>query len=263
MCTHVYIYIDIYIYIHVYIYIYVYALMSVAILAQEYTRQEFVSLAFVATRLQMSDVAPGGLAESVDKVSIEELTSFFEDLSEDNFAKLQAARAIAMFKRRKKVPAAAKRADLEAVPGGVAESVDISSEEELVSDFVDFTEANFVKLQAAITIAMENRSKKKQSRGPVGSAARRGAPWRGAAPPRGPVGGGPPAEGPRGGAARRGAEGDGGEGGDRLGSGHPKRLYKAPTDYTKPQQTIQNPNRIYKAPQSLHKTIKHYTKLSK
>ena len=26
------------------------------------------------------------------------------------------------------------------------------------------------------------------------------------------------------------------------------RLYKAPTDYTKPQQTIQSPNRQYKAP---------------
>ena len=28
-------------------------------------------------------------------------------------------------------------------------------------------------------------------------------------------------------------------GGDRLGLGHLEKLYKAPTDYTKPQQTIQ------------------------
>ena len=30
-----------------------------------------------------------------------------------------------------------------------------------------------------------------------------------------------------------------GPGGDRLGWGHIKRLYKAPTDYTKPQNIIQ------------------------
>ena len=40
------------------------------------------------------------------------------------------------------------------------------------------------------------------------------------------------------------------------GGGSPNRLYKAPTDYTKPQQLIQSPNRQYKA-------AKHYTKLQK
>ena len=41
--------------------------------------------------------------------------------------------------------------------------------------------------------------------------------------------------------------GGGGEGGgDRLGWGHIKRLYKAPQDYTKPRQTIQSPDRQYK-----------------
>ena len=57
---------------------------------------------------------------------------------------------------------------------------------------------------------------------------------------------GRPAEGPRGGEAP--AEG-GGRGGDRLG------LYEAPTDNTKPQQTIQSPRNInlYKAPKRLHK----------
>ena len=60
--------------------------------------------------------------------------------------------------------------------------------------------------------------------------ARRGAPWGGGRPPRGPGGG----------AARRGAwGGKGGEGGDRLESGHP-------------QKTIQSPDKLNKAP-------KHYT----
>ena len=57
------------------------------------------------------------------------------------------------------------------------------------------------------------------------------------------------------GGARRGATaaataavGPGGEGGKGGG--------ESPTDYTKPQQTIQSPNRLYKAP-------KHYTKPAK
>ena len=33
-----------------------------------------------------------------------------------------------------------------------------------------------------------------------------------------------------------------------LGWGHIRILYKAPTDYTKPQKTRQSPNRQYKAP---------------
>ena len=44
---------------------------------------------------------------------------------------------------------------------------------------------------------------------------------------------------------RRGAQGGGG--------GRPKRLYKAPTDYTKPRLTIQIPDRLYKG-------IKYWTK---
>ena len=35
-----------------------------------------------------------------------------------------------------------------------------------------------------------------------------------------------------------------GEGGEA-----PSRLYKAPTDKTKPQQTIKSPDRLYKAPE--------------
>ena len=42
-------------------------------------------------------------------------------------------------------------------------------------------------------------------------------------------------EGERGGGARRGARGE-----------SPKRLYKAPADYTKPQQTIQSPEKTNK-----------------
>ena len=34
----------------------------------------------------------------------------------------------------------------------------------------------------------------------------------------------------------------------RLGWGHTRILYKAPEDYAKPQNTIQNPDRLYKAP---------------
>ena len=57
------------------------------------------------------------------------------------------------------------------------------------------------------------------------------------------------------------AVGPGVEGGDILGWGHIRILYKAPTgytklqkDYTKHQQTIQSPDRLYKAPN-------YYTKI--
>ena len=36
--------------------------------------------------------------------------------------------------------------------------------------------------------------------------------------------------------------------GGGKGGGSRKRVYKAPTDYPKPQQTIQSPDRLYKAP---------------
>ena len=56
----------------------------------------------------------------------------------------------------------------------------------------------------------------------------------------------------------------GGRGGDKLGWGHIRILYKAPTDDTKPQNTIQSPDRLYKAPTNyikppkrLYKDIKH------
>ena len=50
------------------------------------------------------------------------------------------------------------------------------------------------------------------------------------------------------------AVGPGREGrGDRLRWGHIRILYKAPTDYTKPQQTIQSPDRQYNAPKRLYK----------
>ena len=46
--------------------------------------------------------------------------------------------------------------------------------------------------------------------------------------------------------------------GDTLGWGHSERLYKAPTDYTKPRNirqrprnSIQSPDRQYKAPERL------------
>ena len=79
-------------------------------------------------------------------------------------------------------------------------------------------------------------------RGPVGGGPPAGGPRRGGRPRRGPGGGGRP---PRVHRRRRGARG----GGARRGAwGSPKRLYKAPTDYTKPRQTIQSPNRLYKAP---------------
>ena len=80
----------------------------------------------------------------------------------------------------------------------------------------------------------------------------------GGRPPRGP---GPPAEGPggEGGAARRGARGrpprgPGGEPHKTLQS--PNRLYKAPTDNTKPQQTIQIP-KIKQRPNISNKTLQH------
>ena len=38
-----------------------------------------------------------------------------------------------------------------------------------------------------------------------------------------------------------------------MGWGHIRILYKAPTDYTKPRQTIQSLNGLYKAPRRLHK----------
>ena len=34
----------------------------------------------------------------------------------------------------------------------------------------------------------------------------------------------------------------------------------APTDFTKPRQTVQSPNRLYKAPKRLYKAPKHCTK---
>ena len=36
---------------------------------------------------------------------------------------------------------------------------------------------------------------------------------------------------------------------------YPYRLYKAPTDFTKPRQPIQSPDRLYKAPETLHKHL--------
>ena len=52
-------------------------------------------------------------------------------------------------------------------------------------------------------------------------------------PAEGPRGGGPPAEGPA----------------------------EAPKDFTKPQQTIQSPDRLYKAPTDYTKPPKHYTNI--
>ena len=69
-----------------------------------------------------------------------------------------------------------------------------------------------------------------------------------------PRGEGPPAEGPRGG--RPTALGHrrrlGAWGRDRLGWGHIRILYKAPTEYSKPRQAIQSPK-------TLHKDITYYT----
>jgi len=68
-------------------------------------------------------------------------------------------------------------------------------------------------------------------------------------------GGGPPAEGPPpppppwGGGGREGRRG-----------GSPKRLYKAPTDYTKPQKDYKKPRQII---QSLTKTIQRHKILDK
>ena len=66
---------------------------------------------------------------------------------------------------------------------------------------------------------------------------------------------GPPAEGPGGGAARR---GEGGlapaEGHGKGGGGSPKRLYKAPTDYTKPQKDYTKPRQTIQSPGILKKT---------
>ena len=40
----------------------------------------------------------------------------------------------------------------------------------------------------------------------------------------------------------------------------PKDLYKAPTDYAKPQKTIQSPRNTIQRPNRLYKAPKHYTK---
>ena len=75
----------------------------------------------------------------------------------------------------------------------------------------------------------------------------------------GPPGGGPPAPhwataaaavGPGGGRGQRGKGRGGGEGGDRLGLGHIQILYKAPEDYTKPQETIQRHEKIIQGPRN-------------
>ena len=57
----------------------------------------------------------------------------------------------------------------------------------------------------------------------------------------------------------------GARGGDRLGWGHIRILYKAPKDYTKPQQTIQSPQKIYtktykirQQPKTLNKSSNKY-----
>ena len=50
-----------------------------------------------------------------------------------------------------------------------------------------------------------------------------------------------------------------GGGGDRLGWGHIRRLYKAPTDYTKPRNIIQSPDRLYKDIERLCKAPEDYT----
>ena len=55
-------------------------------------------------------------------------------------------------------------------------------------------------------------------------------------------------------------EGGWGEGAIDWGRDTPKRLYKAPVDYTKSRQTIQSPDRQYKAPEKYTKVPKHYTK---
>ena len=51
--------------------------------------------------------------------------------------------------------------------------------------------------------------------------------------------------------------------GDRLGWGHMRILYKAPTDYTKPRKTIPSPDRLYKAPKRLDKDTRYQTKPKK
>ena len=75
--------------------------------------------------------------------------------------------------------------------------------------------------------------------------------------------GGAPAKGPRGGdGARRGAPCGGGGGGARRGAwgGSPKRLYKAATDYTEPQQTIESPRKTIQSPNRLYKASTDNTK---
>ena len=70
--------------------------------------------------------------------------------------------------------------------------------------------------------------------------------------------GGTPAEGPWEGApappwATAAAVGPREGGGDRLEWGHPKRLYKAPTDYTKPQKILEEAPTDYTKPQKHYK----------
>ena len=83
---------------------------------------------------------------------------------------------------------------------------------------------------------------------PWGGGARRGSPSGGGRLPRGPVGG-PPAEGPRGGIDWGGDKSD--------------RLYKAPTDYTKPLNIRQSPRNIIQSPDRLYKAPTNTPKISK
>ena len=59
--------------------------------------------------------------------------------------------------------------------------------------------------------------------------------------------------------AVEGGEREGGSNGGRkvrLGWGHTDILYKAPNEYTKPQQTIQSTNRLYNAPADYPKSLR-------
>ena len=47
---------------------------------------------------------------------------------------------------------------------------------------------------------------------------------------------------------------------DRAGWGHIRILYKAPTDYTKPRQTLQSPKKTIQRHRILDKNQKYYTK---
>ena len=90
------------------------------------------------------------------------------------------------------------------------------------------------------------------SRGPVGRGR----------PPRGPAVEGPPAGGARGGEApadwpRGGAAGGGARRGARKWGGSLERLYKAPTDFTKPQKDNIKPRQTIQSPETLYKGQKH------